>query len=735
MSWKLYYANPDGSQEQSVNLESLGALEGGQVTGDGLRFTFRSHKASEVMIRVPNLNPVNAPKIPFAGRVRVVDNNGVQQFAGRRVDWDASVSSERKGFTYQFQDAWWDLSKMTLKQAWWGGAYLPVTVAGNTVTLGSGYWTTNLGISVTANFYDANKNQIGSQFNVARVPGSSTQFTISGGIGASAGAKFVAFYYFFTDVVLFQYIPSDPYLSSANVVQYYITTGAQIIAILNFAIANGVWLRIGEIDPSLFVPWYPVRCLNCAEALKICLRDHPDCFTEIDYTTTPPTFNVRQRSNLTPKLLPYAYTDANGVDHQSTDIKPRPDLIPSRIGIFYRYLVNGNAVAYPQDIYPPNQPDGLLALDYSIDLQGPRVSSSFGQITSLALPSPLTAFNPANANDWWLLKHRQFLNNTSINPSTGEITNLAMCDATGNTGSPAVNVVDTNGNPINTSVFAWEMIGGGQALWMSGIQAVEATFQTWFKYTKRHVNPDGSIGATPDETVNAESVSVNVVLVNTASIQQSFYAYLTSGEGIPANLAQSIYSSLQTMQYELKQSQREEPFTSFTKPGKHCVNLNGGNPAWLNMNATVQETTYTLHMRPDGTVWATSEIACGPVEHLEAGQLVQLFNIFANRDLAKIDPWERITGQTGGGSGNGAVASTPLQNSVKSAPALQTVALTGVDPLNTSGTVRQNIAQDATTGQTHVAQVDSTNTPIANATALGMVELSNSGPPGPTTLG
>ena len=131
-------------------------------------------------------------------------------------------------------------------------------------------------------------------------------------------------------------------------------------------------LQIGQIDPALFVPWYPVRCQNCAESIKICLRDHPDAFTEIDYTTTPPTFNARLRSSLTPKTLPYAYTDANGIQHVSTEVKPRPDLIPSRIGIFYRYTINGTAVAYPRDIWPVNAPDGLIALDYSIDLQGPR---------------------------------------------------------------------------------------------------------------------------------------------------------------------------------------------------------------------------------------------------------------------------------------------------------------------------------------------------------------------------
>jgi hypothetical protein len=203
---------------------------------------------------------------------------------------------------------------------------------------------------------------------------------------------------------------------------------------------------------------------------------------------------------------------------------------------------------------------------------------------------------------------------------------------------------------------------------MSGINAIPCTVKTWFNFKKNRLNADGTVSAASKESaVTASPVSVNVVLVNTASIQQSFSNLLASGQFVPWGLAQSIWESLQTMQYQLRQSQREEPFTGFIKPGKHCINLAGGNPAWAGMNATVQETSYTLRQRPDGVVWAMSEVSCGPVEHLEAGQLVQLFNIFANRDLAKIDPWERITGQSGGGGG-GAVGTTSKENSVAGEP-------------------------------------------------------------------
>lgn len=743
MSWKLYYANPDGSNEQNVKLESLGALEGGQVTGDGIRFQFCSHRASTMTISIPNFDPALAlPVIVFSGRVRLVDQNGVQQFVGRRVDWNGTASASNKGFKYVFQDAWWDLSKTTFKQAWWSGSYLPVVVAGGTGTLTSVYFTwITPRLGVQCNFYNNAKAQIGAGWSCTQVPGSQTQFTISGGVGTSTGAKFVSFYYSFTDVVLFQYIPNDPYLTVASVFQYYITTGQQIVAALNFAIANGVFLQVGEIDPTLYVAWYPVRAQRVDEVLKICLRSHPDMFTEIDYTTTPPTFHVRARGSLTSKLLPYNYTTARGVQAISTDVKPRPELIPNRIGIFYRYVVDGKTIAWPTDIYPPDAPDGLLAEDYSLDLQGPRIGVSTGEVVSSLLPAPLVTFDPSNPDDFWIRKFPRFQNNTAFNPTTGEIdgnfaTHIALCDASGNTTSPAVNVVDQTGAAVDTTVYQWELIGGGQALWMSGVQVVAATIQTWFNYKKRHINTDGTVGGTtPDSVVSAESVSVNVNLVNVPSLTQAFAQYLSTGEAIPPNLAQSIYQSLQTLQYNLRQTQREEPFTSFIKPGKHCVNLDGGNAEWTIMNATVQDTTYTLKQRPDGVVWAISDVSCGPVEHLEAGDLVQLFNIFANRDLNKIDPWERITGQTAGGAGSQPVQNTAKENSMALPPAQSATGVVGVDAANTSGTVRQNVTVDGTTGQTKVQQVDSTNTSIPNTTGLVVVELNNSGPPGPSTLG
>ena len=154
----------------------------------------------------------------------------------------------------------------------------------------------------------------------------------------------------FPNVVLFQPNPGETYTPPA--VQGVISTGQQIVDILNWAISRGANLQIGQIDPALYQAWYPIQNVKCGDALRHCLRLHPDCFTEIDYTTTPPTFNIRQRSNLTAVTLPYAYTDSSGRRHAALDLQPRPELQPARIALFYRVIANNFLLSSPVDIWP-----------------------------------------------------------------------------------------------------------------------------------------------------------------------------------------------------------------------------------------------------------------------------------------------------------------------------------------------------------------------------------------------
>jgi hypothetical protein len=234
-----------------LSLTALGA-------GSNLRLTFASHGPSRFNLPLPGVAPETAAVIPFEAPCIVYTGRtgspgayagGTVLLAGRRVDNAGAVSGSQVSSTLVLEDAWYDLRFLTLQATW------------QVVTGG----TTAAPVYGTASWPD------GVLFQ------------------ATPGRDYTAF----------------PSPQNTPPVNDHITTGQALIEILNYAIACGVNLQVGTICPNLYVPFYPVRSMRCADALKLCLRVHPDCTTEIDYTTTPPTFNVRNRASLTPLSLPY----------------------------------------------------------------------------------------------------------------------------------------------------------------------------------------------------------------------------------------------------------------------------------------------------------------------------------------------------------------------------------------------------------------------------------------------
>jgi len=84
-----------------------------------------------------------------------------------------------------------------------------------------------------------------------------------------------------------------------------INTGQQIIEALNWALKPFQTARVtppfqvGSITPAMDVPIDEVRDITCAEVIHKMLRWSPDAVTWFDYTTSPPTFNCKRRSELT----------------------------------------------------------------------------------------------------------------------------------------------------------------------------------------------------------------------------------------------------------------------------------------------------------------------------------------------------------------------------------------------------------------------------------------------------
>jgi hypothetical protein len=663
---------------------------GGLGVGINFKLEFGTHGESKCTLPLAALPPEIAPAIPFEAPCIVYTgrtasgggwSGGISLFQGRRTDNSGQASASGASQELVIEDAWYDLRFLTMQAAW--------------------------------------ENIVG--------------YT---GTTPTYGPPFT-----WPDCVLFQYSPNGMLQPDGTFATYspapvyqHITTGQAIREILAYAIYfGGVNLQIGQIDPACYVPFYPVRSMRCADCIKMCLRVHPDCTCKIDYTTTPPTFNIRRQASLAPVTLPYKGS-SSGRAHLTSSVRPRPDLQPSRVGIYLKETstINGNPiVSLVTDIYP-NLASGLRSLDVSLDLSGPKLARTIAVLTT-------AGFDPTNLT-WWAQKVPALkpLADGGQIPNAGSPGALALLDATINGGSvhpKGIQVVDNSGNPVDLATYSYELLTGTPCAWMEApaggaVSLIEANVVAYFSYHKATTSGASSFA----DVIGEHMHTVRVKLVNTPSATFSLSQTLNTGEFYPGGLAQSIYTSLSTLQYNFTHAILESPFATVIKPGKHALNLSGAvvPAAWTNMNAMVQSVELELMFTPgSGVTSAKTTVHCGPVQHLEAGELVQIFNLFCNRDLSKINPNERLGGTDMSGGQVTLGLDSPKENSVpaNAVPSVQNF----VAPDAAQGNLTNLLTHDATVGQiTRAQQNTSTGANITNGVIAP--EYSGSGAPSSSTL-
>ncbi|MDR3427860.1 hypothetical protein [Silvimonas sp.] len=670
-----------GGTTTEVSLTSLGA-------GVPFRLELGTHGESKCILPLPTLPPETAVAIPFEAQCviwtgRAVSgttySGGTILFAGRRTDNSGQAGPSAASQEIVIEDAWYDLKHLTFQCAW------------QNITSYSG-----------------------------STPSYGTPYT-------------------WPDCVLFQVNPAGQFQINGTFAAYappavfgHIHTGQQIKEILAYAIyIAGVNLQIGQIDPATYVPYYPVRSMRCSDALKVCLRPHPNCTCEIDYTTIPPTFNIRQQSNLTSVTLPYKST-SGAQTHLTSQVRPLPELVPTRVGIYLKEesTVNGQTViSVGADIYPNGTVSGLRSLDTSLDLTGPKLAKTSAALTT-------AAFDPTSLT-WWAEKVptlRSVSDGGQVPASgTGALALLSTVINGGTTAYPkGIQVTDNSGNAIDLTTYGYELLTGTPASWMENsagatVVVIEANVTGFFSYYKS--TTAGSTTAALVDQIGEHMHTVRVKLINTASATFTLSQTLATGETYPGGLAESIYNSLSTLQYQFTHVILEAPFATLVKPGKHCLNLTGGAVAWGTMNAMVQSVEIEFYSTNNTLTVAKTTVHCGPVPHLEAGELVQIFNLFCNRDLSKINPNER----TGSSMSGGAVtlgSDSPKENSTPAPPVPAVHNLVGTDA--TSGNLIQ-ITSDGTQGSLAVQQLNPTT---GASIAKGYISpcYSGTGSPSATSL-
>jgi hypothetical protein len=266
----------------------------------------------------------------------------------------------------------------------------------------------------------------------------------------------------------------------------------------------------------------------------------------------------------------------------------------------------------------------------------------------------------------------------------------------------------------------------------TGVKTVEAFISCHLTYQRRKQLSSG-VWVNFDHP-NSQDLTVKVKLTN-APVGTTTYELeqlLSTGEVYPVGLAEAIYGSLTALQYQFNHTILEQPFTTIIKPGKHALNVSGGATAWATMNAMVQEVTIDLLCSPSaGLTVAKTQVRCGPVEHLEPGQLVQLTNLFCNRDLSKINPNERTSGLANGGQNAAMPSDTAKENSTQITPDAAQQMFSAPDMVISTNT--NGLLTDPANGQIVLNHYQNTSsTPVA----MGYLppQYRGAGAPSTTTL-
>lgn len=159
-----------------------------------------------------------------------------------------------------------------------------------------------------------------------------------------------------------------------------VSTDDMIRDALTYAISKGALLQLGTIDSGVDIPRESLSAVTCGEIVRRSLRWTPDQLTWFDYTTNPPTFHCRKRSNRAAKIFPIADRNVTVVS-----LNERRDLLLPGVRIEYLREHERDGFRFrTQDVDEAGDGTALGALIVPVMLYG-----SFLANGSLVDPEPI----------------------------------------------------------------------------------------------------------------------------------------------------------------------------------------------------------------------------------------------------------------------------------------------------------------------------------------------------------
>lgn len=408
----------------------------------------------------------------------------------------------------------------------------------------------------------------------------------------------------------------------------FVSVQELVRSVLLYAIGQGAPLQIGTLDAPVVPPFAEWTDKTCAGAIMDAVEYAPDRIGYFDYSTTPPTFNLRRRSNLVPVTL-------GTPPVQIISIQSREDIQIPSVDIVYEIVseIDGEAkYGLAEDVYPPGstgREDGCLSV--TVNLQGVRATHITGTIECEDVQT--------NSVDWW----------KRVIPELASpyIRNLAII------GTPTR--IDRDGSAslnlprvlINGTIAPWMEEGGEPVVWQNEVFGLQVQYEIWTAPT----------GGTKLQTVDITDYRQELVTTNAPAGETTYTAVesIESGDPIPNGLAQYLYESLSVLHYDCTLTLLEEECTGIVDIG-NILNLSGSRPEYATMAALIQSVSYLIDT-------GQTEITAGPPKHLSLTDLLALLR--ANRVRRRwTNPDTQINGDLSANADVNLGRATPISNSI-----------------------------------------------------------------------
>jgi hypothetical protein len=439
------------------------------------------------------------------------------------------------------------------------------------------------------------------------------------------------------------------------------TIGQQITEIITFAAAAGVSIAVGTIPSGETMLPAEISNTSCAEAIRQCLRYHPDWVPWIDHTTSTPTFNVTAVASMS--AVTVALATPQIVDFSCTK---RDDLLPTSVRLIYEYASTIDGEVYRSvavDKYPADGPDdGPKCLCSTIPMAGADLQIQKQRIQTRTIPTDVDEPSAATVKEWLKLHNPSLVgiadNHFSVVSlaATLEAAPDAHPDPI-NPNAPRLEVSAVSDVPrelLRGNVEDWMRKKVGRVIVNAVIQEVDATAAEieLLDIAVPKVLVDGDLVR--------KMVPIGVNATNAVTkIYQGLSQYVAA-EDVPTGIAEATYLAIHAaMTYQGYVTIIADDVAATRYLGKK-LHLSGGVTAWASMGAPVHSADWDIDR---GTV----RIAFGPVPHLAPDDFLELQRMFRAAPVTWCAPDERgaaTIGSTSGPSRKGEVVGgyeTPQQ--------------------------------------------------------------------------